>query len=41
MDADDYVEPYAYVNTTSGTIDLESTTAAPLSIFQGYKLIGA
>jgi len=40
MDADDYVEPYAYVDTTSGTIDLESTTAAPLSVFMGYKLIG-
>tara|TARA_R100001509_G_scaffold162080_1_gene132777 strand:+ start:489 stop:1058 length:570 start_codon:yes stop_codon:yes gene_type:complete len=41
MDADDYVEPYAYVNTTSGTINLESSTAAPLSVFMGYKLIGA
>jgi len=40
MDADDYVEPYAYVSV-SGGVNLQSTTAAPLSIFQGFKIIGA
>ena len=40
MDADDYVEPYAYINV-SGGVDLESSTAAPLSIFMGFKIIGA
>ena len=38
LDDDDYVEAYAHCNTTSGTVDLESTTAAPLSVFMGFKL---
>jgi len=38
LDDDDYVEAYAHCNTTSGTVDLESSTATPLSVFMGFKL---
>jgi len=38
LDDDDYVEAYAHCNTTSGSVDLESSTAAPLSVFMGFKL---
>ena len=40
MDADDYVEPYAYISV-SGGVNLESSTASPLSLFMGFKIIGA
>jgi len=38
LDGDDYVEAYAHCNTTGGTVNLESSTAAPLSVFMGFKL---